>query len=284
MKRILITGKSSYVGISFQKWIERHPGKYVVDKISLRNSRWKKIDFSDYDVVLHVAGIVDKKETKKNETLYYQVNRDLAYEVAKKAKSDGVRHFLFLSSMSVYGMDVGIIDRNTVPKPKTNYGKSKLEAEELLESLNDDSYKVSILRPPMIYGKGCRGNYSRLASLAVKSPIFPDIENRRSMIYIDNLSELIKRIIDTRAEGLYHPQNEDYVNTTDMVRQISEIHGKRIKLTKVFNNIIKNVNNTTFKKVFGDLIYEKNLSNFEKDYNIVDYKKSIHLTENMENS
>src|SRR5690606_7124221 len=119
-------------------------------------------------VVIHVAGIAHVKETKENADLYYKVNRDLAFEVAKKAKNEGVKQFIFLSSMSVYGIETGIIKINTPTNPKTNYGRSKLEAEELISSIESDSFKVAILRPPMIYGKGCKGNYIRLANLAIK--------------------------------------------------------------------------------------------------------------------
>lgn len=284
MKKILITGKNSYVGNSFEKWLEKYPGEYDVDKISLRDESWKQHDFSGYDSVLHVAGIAHRKETKENEHLYYKVNRDLAYEVAEKAKSEGVPHFIFLSSMSVYGMDTGVIDQDTIPDPKSNYGKSKLQAEKLIDPLKDESFKIATLRPPMIYGKGCKGNYPRLANMALKTPVFPDIENRRSMIYVDNLSQLIKGIVDTLSKGLYCPQNEEYVNTSNLVWQIAQVHGRNVRLTKLFNPIIKNINHPTINKVFGQLIYDHSLSQFEGDYNVVDFVKSIHLTESMENS
>ncbi|WP_326929628.1 NAD-dependent epimerase/dehydratase family protein [Bacillus sp. m3-13] len=187
MKNILITGKHSYVGKNLEKWLNKYPPDlYLTDSISLRDDSWKEKDFSKYDVVFHVAGIAHIKETEENAHLYYKVNRDLAYETAKKAKNDGVNLFVFLSSMSVYGIESGLIDKHTPPRPISNYGKSKLEAEYLIEDLADDNFKVIILRPPMIYGKGCNGNYPKLVNLAKKSPFFLDIKNKRSMIYIDN--------------------------------------------------------------------------------------------------
>ncbi|MBP2075901.1 NAD-dependent epimerase/dehydratase family protein [Oceanobacillus polygoni] len=279
MKRILITGKNSYVGNSFEKWLEKFPEKYMIEKISLRDESWRKQDLSIYDVILHVAGIAHITETKENENLYYTVNSDLAYEVAKKAKDDGTKHFIFLSSMSVYGIDTGVIDHDTIPKPNSNYGKSKFQAEVLIGSLGNDSFKIAILRPPMIYGKGCKGNYPRLAKLAAKTPMFPNIDNKRSMIYIDNLSEFIRNIIDNYEKGIFCPQNKEYVNTSNLVWEISQALGKNIRLTKFFNLLINNLNHTTINKVFGELIYEKKISNFEKDYNIIGFKESIHLTE-----
>lgn len=281
MKKILITGLNGYVGNSFEKWIKNFPEEYVVDKISLREESWKKQDFSRYDVILHMVGIAHIKETKENEHLYYQINRDLAYEVAKKSKKEGVKHFIFLSSMSIYGMDTGIIDFNTIPDPKSNYGKSKLQAEELIKTLCADSFKVSILRPPMIYGKECKGNYQKLAKLAITFPIFPKIENRRSMIYIDNLSSFIKYIIDYSKEGVFFPQNKEYVNTSRMVEIIAKTHKKRIWLTRLFNPFLFLIgHNNIVKKVFGNLIYQKDLSTETlKIDEYIDFKETIILTE-----
>lgn len=283
MKKILITGKNSYVGNSFEKWLENYPGEYHVEKISLRNDSWKENTFSGYDVVVHVAGIAHRKETADNKELYYKVNRDLAFDVAKKSKEEGVSQFIFLSSMSVYGMETGIIHRDTIPNPKSNYGKSKLEAEKLIEPLNDDTFKVAILRPPMIYGNGCKGNYVRLSKLAVKSPIFPDIKNKRSMIFIDNLSEFIRKLIEKNVSGYYFPQNEEYVCTSRLVKLISESHNKKIYLTKLFNPIIYLLKIKIIKKVFGSLVYEKSMSDImSMDYIVVNLKESIEATEAIE--
>lgn len=279
MKRILITGKNSYVGNSFAEWVSKYPEKYEVEKISLRTDDWKLMDFSKYDVVLHVAGIAHRKETKKNKDLYFKVNRDLTYEIAKKSKRDGVYHFIFLSSMSVYGMDTGVITRNTIPKPKTYYGKSKLEAEQLIEQLNDGNFKVAIIRPPMIYGKDCKGNYVRLANLTMTFPLFPNIENNRSMIFSDNLSEFIRIIIDDQKSGLFFPQNREFVKTSDMVRKIAKVNGKNIKFTKIFNPIINSINISLLNKLFGDLYYDQELSIYDKDYNVAEFGESIYLTE-----
>lgn len=279
MKRILITGANSYIGTSLEKWLAKHPDKYAIETVDMKGELWKEKDFSNYDVVFHVAGVVHIKETKENQEIYYKVNRDLAYETAKKAKTEGVKQFVFLSSMSVYGITNGIIDKNTHPIPFSNYGKSKLQAEELIGKLNDDSFKVAILRPPMVYGKGCKGNYPKLANLAIKTPVFPDIDNKRSMIYIDNLSEFIRLLIENGANELYYPQNREYVKTSEMVNLIAKMNGKKVILTKVFNPFIKLLNNCTLNKVFGDLIYEMSMSEYSMNYWICDLDESILKTE-----
>jgi UDP-glucose 4-epimerase len=247
----------------------------------MRDGIWREKDFSSYDVVLHVAGIAHQKETKKNENLYYKVNRDLAFEVAQKAKTENVKQFIFLSSMSVYGLNKGVINSKTPFNPKSNYGKSKLQAEDLIIPLNKSNFKVVVLRPPMIYGKGCKGNYQRLAKLATKSPFFPDIYNKRSMIYIDNLSEIVRILIDSFVEGVFFPQNESYVCTSNMVKMIAESHGLDIRLTRLLNYPIKLLKINTLDKVFGDLVYEKSLSiNMDKQIrSFVDLKESVRMTE-----
>lgn len=279
MKNILITGKNSYIGTSLENWLMREPDKYKVDTVDLKDGSWKEKDFSEYDVVYHVAGIAHIKETSDNKDLYYEVNRDLAYETAQKSKQDGVGQFIFLSSMSVYGIDNGVIDKNTTLKPHRAYGKSKIEAEELINKLQDDSFTIATLRPPMIYGKGCRGNYPRLAGLALKTPIFLKVDNNRSMIYIDNLSEFVKQLIDNRSGGLFFPQNAEYVNTSEMVRLIAEAHGKRIVMTKLFNPLLRLLNVSTVNKVFGDLVYDMSMSDYESDYRICGFGESIMKTE-----
>jgi len=279
MKKILITGKNSYIGTSLENWLMKEPNKYQTDSIDMKDGSWKDVDFSQYDVVFHVAGIAHIKETKENQDLYYKVNRDLAYETARKAKREGVGQFIFLSSMSVYGIENGVIYKDTPLNPNTTYGKSKLEAEELIKKLEDESFIIAVLRPPMVYGKGCRGNYPRLVGLALKTPIFPKVDNKRSMIYIHNLSEFVKQLIDNQSRGLFFPQNTNYMNTSEMVRLIAEVHGKRVTMVKLFNPLLRLLNLSIVNKVFGDLVYELNLSEYKNDYRVCNVKKSIIQTE-----
>ncbi|MBK5442705.1 NAD-dependent epimerase/dehydratase family protein [Peribacillus sp. TH24] len=279
MKKILITGTNSYIGTSLEKWLRNYPDRYSIDSISLRNDLWKEKDFSEYDVVFHVAGIAHIKETKENADLYYKVNRDLAYDTAEKAKKDGVKQFILLSSMSVYGIECGVIDKNTPLKPKSNYGKSKLQAEELIKSLGDEGFKIAIIRPPMVYGKDCKGNYPRLKNLTLKYSVFPSVENKRSMIYIDNLCEFIRLLINDCSSGLFFPQNNEYVCTSEMVKLIAEAHGQKIRMTKVLNPLLKLLKISTVNKVFGDLVYERCMSQHKIEYYVYEFKSSISLTE-----
>lgn len=284
MKRILITGANSYIGTSFEQWVKRHPDKYMVDTVDMTDISWKEEDFSSYDVVFHVVGIAHVSSDPKLKDLYYRVNRDLTIETAKKAKAEGVKQFIFMSSIIVYGdssKGKRVIDRNTIPSPSNFYGDSKLQAEIGLKALEDENFKIVILRPPMIYGKGSKGNYPKLSKAAQILPIFPDIDNERSMLHIDNLCEFIRLMIDNEERGLFFPQNEEYVKTSEMVRMIAEAHGRKIRLTKVFNPIIKMMYGiNVVNKVFGNLVYENSMSVYKKgEYRIRDFEESIKLSE-----
>lgn len=280
MKRVLITGKNSYIGANLKKWLEVYPGEFQVESISLRDDYWKFIEFSRYDVVIHTVGIAHQKETKNNKSSYFKVNRDLTYEVAQKAKNEGVKQFIFLSSMSVYGITEGIINKYSQLEPTTSYGKSKLQAEQLLQDLDSANYKIAIVRPPMVYGEKCKGNYNYLSTFARMSPVFPYIKNSRSMIYIGNLCEFIKNLIDDCNRGVFTPQNNEYICTSEMVKLISEIHGKKIWLIKILNPFLKlSILRGFTIKVFGSLVYDKQMSSYPTEYNIFSIKDSIGKSE-----
>lgn len=284
MKNVLITGKNSYIGTSLESWLMRESSRYVVNTVNTKGDSWREEDFSLYDVVFHVAGIAHVSSDPKMEDLYYKVNRDLTIEIAEKAKAEGVKQFIFMSSIIVYGDSSSskrIIDESTVPTPSNFYGNSKLQAEEGIKHLESDSFKIVVLRPPMIYGKGSKGNYPRLARLAKKTPVFPDLDNERSMLHIDNLCEFLKVMIDQEETGLFFPQNEEYVKTSELVKTIAEVHGKKMRLTKLFNPVIRSMFRIgTVNKVFGNLVYKKSMSHYSNaDYQIRNLKESIIITE-----
>jgi len=281
MKRILITGENSYIGVSVKKWLINSNGKYFVKTISLKDAFWIETDFSNYDVVFHVAGIAHVSTNKNLKDLYFQVNRDLAIDVATKAKNQGVNQFIFMSSIIVYGSEATYIDLNTVPNPDNFYGESKLLAEKGIKHLESENFSIAIIRPPMIYGKGSKGNYKKLSQLAKRVLIFPNYENQRSMLYIDNLCEFIKLIIDNNKSGIFYPQNSEYVTTTNLVKQIANFSNCKIVLIKMFNPFIKMlITFPIFNKLFGNLVYDKEISIYPNmNYQIVSFVESIRLTE-----
>lgn len=280
-KKILVAGKGSYIG---EKFIEYMSGfsNYIIDSFNTMTDEWKNMDFSSYDVVYDVAGIAHVKETEENRHLYYDVNMKLAVDIAQKAKIEGVKMFIYLSSMSVYGVNVGKITKNTLPNPVNAYGKSKLEAEKKLWRLEEENFKVCIVRPPMVYGEGCKGNYQILRKFALKFKIFPNYDNKRSMLFVDNLSSTIRGIVHNNESGLYFPQNIDFVKTYDMVSLIVNSNGKGLVESKKLNIPVKIATNNigVFKKVFGTLVYEKSMNVPESWISISDFEQTIKMTEN----
>ena len=278
-RKILITGANSYVGTSFEKWLAQWPDKYHVDTIDMIDGSWRDKSFSGYDVVFHVAGIAHVSADPSKESLYMRVNRDLAIETAKKAKEEGAGQFVYMSSMIIYGgYDLSkdmIITRDTQPAPEDFYGKSKLEADIAIQAMADDRFIVSIMRPPVIYGPGCKGNFPRLIKLAKYAFIFPDIENKRSMIYIDNFCEFVKQTIDKQKAGVFFPQNKEYVSTKDVIKTYRKIKGLQTLLVPVPNFIIKymfRMNN--FNRAFGTKRYARELSDCAR-YDVVNFKNGI---------
>lgn len=254
MKTVMITGVDGYIGTNLKKWLQKK--EYNVLGINTRQISPENIDMSGCDVVVHVAGIAHQKETKENAHLYYEINRDYAVKTAVNAKKFGVGQFIVLSTMSVYGKNEGRITKETKPAPNTHYGKSKYQADLRFEKLRSDKFKVCILRPPMVYGNGCKGNYQTLRKLALLTPVFPAWKNRRSMIYIDNLCGSIEKLIREENSGLFFPQNKEYVCTADMVCRIALEHGKKVRLIKGLNLFVRIPFLPYRAKVFGSLIYD----------------------------
>ena len=289
MKKILITGANSYIGTSFEKYMAQFGGEYEIDTVDMIGDAWKSKDFSGYDTVFHVAGIAHSDSGKisaEKEKLYYAVNTDLTVETAKKAKADGVKQFIFMSSAIVYGNSAPIglgkrITKDTPTRPANCYGDSKVQAENGLRPLDDDSFKVVILRPPMIYGKGSKGNYPLMSKMAQKLPIFPYVKNRRSMLYVENLCEFVRLMIEYGERGTFCPQNAEYSNTSEMVRLIGEAHGRKVRLIHGFEWALKALGLFTglVDKAFGNLYYDRSLSGYKADYRVCSLAESIKRTE-----
>lgn len=289
MKKILITGANSYIGTSFEKYIkENFSDKYEVDTVDMIDGSWRKKSFVGYDTIYHVAGIAHSDNGKisaEKEKLYRSVNTDLTIETAKKAKADGVKQFIFMSSAIVYGDSAPIgkqkvITKDTPTNPANCYGDSKVQAELGILPLNDNSFKVVILRPPMIYGKGSKGNFPQLEKFA-KLPFFPYVKNDRSMLYIGNLVEFVRLMIENEESGIFYPQNEDYSNTSELVKMIGNAKGKKVHLIKGFGWALKFMSLFTglVNKAFGNLSYDMSLSKYKEEYRKYSLEESIKETE-----
>lgn len=243
MKKILILGANSYIGTSFENYIyQKYPEDYEIHTISLHGDTWRHENWSSYDSILNVTGkahadISKLSEEQKQE--YYAINCDLAVETAKKAIEDGAAQYIYLSSIIIYGDSSNSrtpvrITADTKPAPSNFYGDSKWQAEQKLQELFRTAEKTTghtrlvLLRLPMIYGPGCKGNYKTLVKMSQKLPLFPTYHNERSVLHIDHLTEYLRNLVDSGTGGLYLPQDDTCRSTPDMVFELAEAAGRRM--------------------------------------------------------
>ena len=277
---VLITGAGSYVGTQVENWLKKD-SRFQVNAVDTFGDNWKKADYSKVDVVYHVAGIAHVNADPKMEPLYYQVNRDLTIAIAKHAKAAGVKQFIFMSSMIVFhesqSLKAEVLTKDTLPNPNGFYGDSKLQAENGLKELECKTFKVCILRPPMIYGPNSKGNFPRLAKLAVKTPLFPAYHNKRSMLFIDNLSEFVKQAILQQLSGTFYPQNQELANTVEIIRFFAKASNHKVWITKLLNPfvwlgsfVLQPIN-----KMFATYYYDPEMSKMDFDYQLISFEESL---------
>ncbi|MGK0138555.1 MAG: nucleoside-diphosphate-sugar epimerase, partial [Algoriphagus sp.] len=212
MITVLVTGASGFVG---QRFCVDSKDRYSIKTVSLQNMSVQDLDLSGINVILHLAGIAHRM-VKTDDSLYYDVNCKLTTELAQAAKLAGVSHFLFVSTIKVYGDEYEFISLDTKCKPNDAYGRSKLMAEEAIKNLESNNFKISIVRPPLIYGKGVKGNMGRLIKLVEKRKYIPlcNIDNKRSMVGVDNFVAFLDRIIATGKSGTFLIQDTHAVSTS----------------------------------------------------------------------
>lgn len=269
MKKILVTGSSGYIGRNFINF----NNKYIFEKFSLLNQKIEDIHFDNLDVILHFAALVHQK-IEYPYIKYHEINVDYPVELAKLAKENGVRQFVFISTIAVYGEEKKILDENTTCNPITSYGMSKLEAEKQLLELNDDSFIVSIIRPPMVYGKNAPGNIKSLVKLVKKIPLIPlaEIHNKRSFISIQNLCHMINEIIIQTKAGVLLASDDEPLSTTELVKHIADALGIKRYLINVplFPLLLKKFKPSMYQRLYATLIVNNTLTkqqlNFQNPY------------------
>lgn len=295
MKRILITGMNSFIGKSLVEYLENYNTQsgeetYQITGISQRRKDWLSMDFAGYDTILDVTGISrvdEKKVSYEQEEEYYEVNYKLAYMTAEKAKKEGVRQFIYLSSILVYGEpgQPEVITKDTKPAPANIYGKSKLLAEEKLKELNDLQFQVGIIRLPTVYGPYAENGYKLLSRWAGKLPLIPTIPAEKSMIYIENLCEFLRLLIEAEEGGVYFPQNATQTCVARILEEIRTVQGKKTYKCGIMDFGIKLLIRMPgrcgklARKVFAGQAYEGSMSVALGDYQVVDFPESIRRTE-----
>ena len=260
--KILLTGASGFLGSYF---INKYSSKYKIETFSFLNNNFKNLDLNDVDTVIHLSALVHQIDgaTKKE---YEKVNVTQSIKLAKKAKKNGVKHFIFMSTIKVYGEET---DRayleNSECNPQDEYGRSKLKAEIELQKFEDNNFVISIIRTPIVYGYGVKANIKNLISLVNKVPILPfaNIQNRRNMVYIGNLCHLIDTIIEKEKNGVFLASDDKAVSTTDLIKLISKELDKKVYLVKVpfFEILLKIVRLDLHKKLYKSLEIDNSYTN-----------------------
>ena len=284
--KVVITGKNSYIGNHIEKWLIDKCDGISVCQLDVETDEWENYDFVGTDAVIHVAGIVHRPKLK-DESLYERVNAELPLKVATRAKDAGVKQFVFFSTMAVYGKDKAlkpnVVTGETPIAPTNLYGQSKYRAETLLSELADENLVLSIVRPPNVYGYGCKGNYIggflKLANLPVAFPYaFNGV--KQSMIYIGNLCEAIRIIVEKRLSGVYCPRDEA-VSAVELVRALRKAEGKNKRFSKFLGFFVKVFRFIpVVKKIYGGIEYA-NISDVDNgSYRVVTFDEAIERTIN----
>ncbi len=281
---ILIIGKNSYIGNHIDEWLTNHG--HQVQQLDVLTDEWKTFDYSPYDAIVHVAGIVHQPNCQDWD-LYKRVNTDMPISIATMAKEQGVKQYVFFSTMGVYGvgkkLKQNIIDEQTSLNSDSMYGKSKLMAEEGLQKLQDGTFNVAFVRPPSVYGKGCRGGYiTGFTSIVRKLPVIPRAyENvKQSFIYIDNLSELVRLVIEKNIKGVFCPQDDKAVSANELLQAISYGIGKKYRSSRLLGLFVRLLSFLPIvNKAYGGIEYTRSLSDVEGiNYVVVPFEEGMSRT------
>ena len=263
---ILITGARGYIASHLNQALSA--GGHNCAAASVRGGVGGLTGLSGYDAVIHCAALVHSNDGDPDH--YCKINTELTAALAQKAKQEGVSRFIFMSTMAVYGIDdslceTAVISGNTPVNPRTPYGKSKLAAKDMLKEMACEHFHVYILRLPMVYGAGAPGNYGRLCRLVKWAPVFPKVENRRSMISIENLQGYVASLLDTAGQdekkgagyvSILRPQDPSPVCTSDLAVSIAAGYGKRLYLSPLLGRIVLLFPIEPVRKMFGSLVYQ----------------------------
>ncbi|MDP2076952.1 MAG: NAD-dependent epimerase/dehydratase family protein [Sulfuricurvum sp.] len=259
--KILLTGANGFVGSYL---LDKYRLEYQIKTFSFLFDNFDSLDLRSINAIIHLSALVHQMDGA-NASEYEKVNVVQTLQLAKKAKGAGVRHFIFMSTVKVYGEESDTVYTETTPcHPRDDYGMSKLNAEQALQALEDEYFTVSIIRTPIVYGAGVKANIKNLINLIQKVPVLPfgNTNNQRSMVYIGNLCALIKSIFEQRASGIFLACDDTSLSTTQFIREITSALEKECYLVDIpfFENLLKHLKPTFHQRLFGNLIVDNTLT------------------------
>ena len=249
--RILVTGASGFIGNALCR--ELRVRGHVV-RAAVRSASGDEPDRLERALVPDIAGEFDRRALLEgidavvhlaaiahqaaDETAIRRVNVEGAARLARAA-AGRVRRFVFLSSVKVHGEESGgrAFSEADMPRPEDTYGRAKLEAERSLHEIAAGSgMELAVLRPPLVYGPGVKGNFLRLLRWVDSGwPLpFGAVENRRSLIYVGNLVDAIARCVEhPEAGGTFLVSDEESPSTPELVSRIANALGRRARIWPV---------------------------------------------------
>jgi UDP-glucose 4-epimerase len=264
MKTVAVTGTSGFVGRRLMVYDNE---LFKLLPVTLRNIPIEQLNLKNVDAIIHLAGKAHQMQPIADE-VYFEVNYELTKNLAIAAKKQGVKHFIYISSTKVYGDEITEpVSEYSKCVPTDAYGASKLKAEQFLRGLESLDFKIAIIRPPLVYGPQVKGNMIKLLQLAKKKyPLpFRNIKNARSMVYVDNLIELINTIIIKEARGIYIAGDGLPVSTTELVMLIRKHMGyHRYSLFSIpilVRKMIHKIKPALFARLFGSFVADNTNSN-----------------------
>lgn len=265
--KILLTGASGFIGSHFVKYA----GMHEITPFSFHNGDINTLDMSKYEVVVHLAALVHQMNGA-DAVMYEQINAIRTLELALKAKHDGVKQFIFISTVKVYGEENNTAYAETTPcHPQDDYSKSKFHAEQELQKIANEHFTISIIRTPIVYGTGVKGNIKSLIKLIQKTPILPfgNTKNQRSMVYVGNLCALINSVLEHQASGIFLACDDVSLSTTEFIRKIAITLEKKLYLVDApfFENILKLIKPSLHKRLFGNLIVDNTQTKIQLAFN-----------------
>jgi len=273
---VALSGSSGFIGA---RLLQSLHSKHVSLGVFGRKFKFRKntsfyfLDISDakffvesqvegYDVFVHCAArahVMDESEANPLAT-YLKANTYSTLRLAEQAAAAGVKRFIYLSSIKALGESTSLgspFSHDSPLAPEDDYGVSKARAEEGLRDIAERTgMEVTIIRPPLVYGKGVKANFAAMMDLAKKNLPLPlgSIKNKRSMVALDNLVDLIVTCIDHENAGnrTFMVSDDKDVSTTELLQAMTRAHGKTPRLIPCPPSLIRLAATTLGKKAVAE--------------------------------
>ena len=253
--KILITGITGFVGSNLVSYFASL-ANVTIFGLDIVNPKmegvteifdWENlVDIPDVDTIIHLAGKAHDTKNQSDANSYFEINTGLTKKIYDWFLASNAKKFIFFSSVKAAADTVvgDILTEDIDPSPKGPYGESKIAAENYILSNLPKDKQIFILRPCMIHGPGNKGNLNLLYKIVSKGIPWPlgSFDNQRSFCSIDNLSFVIKNLIEKKIQtGIYQIADDEPLSTNQLVTLIAQSLGKKSKVWNINQSLIKSL-------------------------------------------